>query len=571
MSVPVASPALAGSDVRAKAPAPPARESALLTQQPAPFFAAPQSTGGSGLADMSRAPLIVLLFDLRTSSPEVRQRAVAIASRNADADYLRSSVGLGWPHVWRVATVGWSVETVQDFTWDNDKLQAALAKVAAAPAASASGARNVGAIRTMCDELARLQSGEKYFENSPEIAARLRVGALDASRLGLDAKGVTYFTAGTPLTTEEATGIENACRRPNVAYAAVTIPGPPRAPAVPDTTHNRLGPTYSFDTSQTPNGRRLINLVFEPGLLPGTDLQTAVDWAMQYVDQKLTDLVAVSILGLTPRTLQDFTADPDKLRAAIRTVGTLPRDPVGVEVKLRAMQSQCLAMSRRAEDSLQRVEIGTLAPADRVRVAAVWYFGTGVARGLLAPIDMRPLVSPCTIAGVQFYDMSGAIIGGAQMTGARSLSVQMEIERARVLSMAAPVSAPFTGITLGVVDHQAGSPVTLSPSKAVLDSGYASVVIRNSSAKPIRSVSIGALVRPTDPALATPQIFTARGPVVDLPPGGSVEISARIIDGSAFGILGRDGAAGELGVVEVEFADGSKWTYDLKAKGRFEK
>ena len=27
----------------------------------------------------------------------------------------------------------------------------------------------------------------------------------------------------------------------------------------------------------------------------------------------------------------------------------------------------------------------------------------------------------------------------------------------------------------------------------------------------------------------------------------------------------------ELGVVEVEFVDGSKWTYDVKAKRRFER
>ena len=62
-----------------------------------------------------------------------------------------------------------------------------------------------------------------------------------------------------------------------------------------------------------------------------------------------------------------------------------------------------------------------------------------------------------------------------------------------------------------------------------------------------------------------------RGPSITLLPHGTVAIAAQLIEPSTLDSFGRKGANIEIGIVGVEFADGSTWTYDLAAKGRFER
>ena len=54
-------------------------------------------------------------------------------------------------------------------------------------------------------------------------------------------------------------------------------------------------------------------------------------------------------------------------------------------------------------------------------------------------------------------------------------------------------------------------------------------------------------------------------------PRATTAIAVQLMDQSTLDAFARKGADVELGVVAVEFADGSTWTYDLAAKGRFER
>ena len=119
---------------------------------------------------------------------------------------------------------------------------------------------------------------------------------------------------------------------------------------------------------------------------------------------------------------------------------------------------------------------------------------------------------------------------------------------------------PPVGLSVRIVPHQAGSPVSIVESMSPLDDGYASVVLRDDADKAIRSVTLAALVRPADPAMATPQVFIRRGPSVILLPRATTAIAVQLIDQSTLDAFARKGADVELGVVAVEFADGSTWT-----------
>lgn len=54
-------------------------------------------------------------------------------------------------------------------------------------------------------------------------------------------------------------------------------------------------------------------------------------------------------------------------------------------------------------------------------------------------------------------------------------------------------------------------------------------------------------------------------------PRATTAIAVHLIDQSTLDAFARKGADIEFGVVAVEFADGSTWSYDLAAKGRFER
>jgi len=75
-------------------------------------------------------------------------------------------------------------------------------------------------------------------------------------------------------------------------------------------------------TSDMLAGRRLITLVFDVSSMQPEDVQRAVDSAKKYVDQQMSpaDMVAVATVGSTLTVLTDFTADREKVSAALGTL-----------------------------------------------------------------------------------------------------------------------------------------------------------------------------------------------------------------------------------------------------------
>jgi hypothetical protein len=196
---------------------------------------------------------------------------------------------------------------------------------------------------------------------------------------------------------------------------------------------------------------------------------------------------------------------------------------------------------------LRALNAAEIAPASTPR--AVYYFGNFSSGSLVEALSGTPVLpSTCRLPNVFFV-----------------FAVSSRF------SLTSRTSPPPVGVFVRVVPHQTGSPVSIVESTSDLEDGYASVVLRDDAEKAIRSVTLGALALPLDPAMTTPQVFIRRGPNVTLLPRATVAIAAQLIDPSMLTELARKGANIEVGVVGVEFADGSTWSYDLAAKGRFER
>ena len=113
----------------------------------------------------------------------------------------------------------------------------------------------------------------------------------------------------------------------------------------------------------------------------------------------------------------------------------------------------------------------------------------------------------------------------------RSLrAAQRALRHQLLLDLDYEAASPPVGLSVRIVPHQAGSPVSIVESMSPLDDGYASVVLRDDADKAIRSVTLAALVRPADPAMATPQVFIRRGPSVILLPRATTAIAVQLIE-----------------------------------------
>ncbi|HKV98248.1 MAG TPA: hypothetical protein VJN96_00420 [Vicinamibacterales bacterium] len=310
------------------------------------------------------------------------------------------------------------------------------------------------------------------------------------------------------------------------------------APAVVLTAQQTTPPldVRLFSSSQA------VVLLFDLSVLQGENLQHAVEtakgsvdsmWARSNVGLDVEHLYAVKTLGTALETIQDYTSNPDLIHSALVKVAAR-QQPVTVaepDGRIQALSTMC----------------GELSRAQR---GVVIYYDVSVGRGL-EPVDaVRSLARACgrpnVLFAISYFSTSTTFT-------------------------ARPSGPPPVGLSVRIVPHQSGSPVSIVESMSPLDDGYASVVLRDDADKAIRSVTLGALVRPADPAMTTPQVFIRRGPTVVLLPRATTAIAVQLIDQSTLDAFARKGADVEIGVVGVEFADGSTWTYDLAAKGRFER
>jgi len=259
-------------------------------------------------------------------------------------------------------------------------------------------------------------------------------------------------------------------------------------------------------------------------------------------------LFAVKTIGARIETIMDFTWSPDLVYAALLKVAAQPSTSAAVSSnQTESLSAMCEELAQSTASVSQFAGLQSpwppdLAPASVPR--AVYYYNR-TSLTVDAIQHVRELARACARPNVLFL-----------------ISLSLESR---------PVAPPPVGVSVRIVPHQAGSPVSIVESMSPLDDGYASVVLRDDADKAIRSVTLAVLVRPTDPAMTTPQVFIRRGPSVVLLPRATTAIAVQLIDQSTLDAFARKGADIELGVVAVEFADGSTWSYDLAAKGRFER
>lgn len=276
-------------------------------------------------------------------------------------------------------------------------------------------------------------------------------------------------------------------------------------------------------------------------------------WERWNVGLEQPHLFAVKTLGARVETIQEFTWNPDLIYAALDTAARQP-SPATNELtgRTESVAGMCGALAQVTPNAslfagLRVLNLPEIAPASTPR--AVYYFGN-FSNGSFAEASSGTPVLP---------------------SACRQPNVFFLFAVASRFSLTSRTSPPPVGVSVRIVPHQAGSPVSIVESTSDLEDGYASVVLRDDADKAIRSVTLAALVRPTDPAMTTPQVFTRRGPSVILLPRATTGIAVQLIDPSTLDAFARKGANVELGVVGVEFADGSTWSYDLAAKGRFER
>jgi hypothetical protein len=315
--------------------------------------------------------------------------------------------------------------------------------------------------------------------------------------------------------------------------------------------------------------RRMIALVFRPQALSSQDLRVATRMASMMtrdmfaradVGLDVFHVVAVQIAGPEIETIQDFTGDPDLIDAALTTVAARGSDASSGD-DLTLLEKVCDNLAGRSTAPLSTDErtanaIGTYS-ASVLDSRAALYFLSGVKEG--SEEVARAIVPTCLRTGVTLLPVSIPHIDfGSQSPADRRLMEWLSL------------NAPRPAVSFDLVTHQAGAPVTLTQSTSTIDYGYASVTIRNDSPKRIRSVTLAALVWPSDPALKSPQIFSRVGPVASIEPGESLEIASQLIDADTLNHLLVHGARAEVGVIGVDFADGTKWSYDLAGKGHFE-
>jgi hypothetical protein len=304
------------------------------------------------------------------------------------------------------------------------------------------------------------------------------------------------------------------------------------APAVVLTAQQSVSPpTPSVEPPQ------MIVLLVDLRTPPGDERQAAVMAAERTINnlRRRSDvgldrppLFALKTLGARVETVQDFTWNSDLIHAALGMVARQPPPANQPADRSSSVAAMCSELAQMSPTSAHR---------------AVYYYDH-LSRTAEAVQRVLDLAGACRRPNVDFR-----------------IGVSFDL----------PVPPPPVGVSVRLVPHQAGSPVSIVESMSPLDDGYASVLVRDDVDKAIRSVTLAALVRPSDPAMTTPQVFIRRGPSVALLPRATAAIAVQLMDQSTLDAFSRKGADIELGVVAVEFADGSTWTYDLAAKRRFER
>ena len=140
-----------------------------------------------------------------------------------------------------------------------------------------------------------------------------------------------------------------------------------------------------------------------------------------------------------------------------------------------------------------------------------------------------------------------------------------------LLVAASTVSAGNTQemrIPLGFVRHLDGAPVRILSYHSGQGSAYTGAVIRNESAKEIAAVVFAAAIVPRSEALPSEWVRTHEI-AVPLKPNAEESVKLGMIPDPRIDEAHKKYGAGmwmELGVVDVLFHDGSRWSFDTKGR-----
>ena len=517
--------------------------------------------------------MTVMVFDLPSLPGGDLARAIGAARGTVRQAAERAKDANGLDRLFGVMTIDRAVTVTEDFTNDMQRLNAAFDRLAAvtpapAPSAPPAGA-SAGALTAMQRELDRLKregavlrtdamaticAGVAAAQSQNAIAARDFYYFNYRGPAGPNAPGVIYFSNGVQRGLQAGRDIDNianACTgssgRP-VSFrwsgAPSWEPGQPMPSVVQNDTES-LGASVVallFDLSQFPRDQKVATIERAKLVVEMYRVRASVGLGQ-------IPLFAVGALGKAPGTLE-FTGDRDRVFAALDTLLAESAAPTTAE-RRQSLQAVCRQIPRvyaDAEKSLRAdpmyqaaAQIGTVSHWD----AVPWVYyagpnvetGDGVSRFSLSAHDACDTANGLPATGNSFQWISFTRGG---------------IER------------PPLSWTLSLADRPSDSPVTVSLASPGFDMGYVSLHVRNDSTKTIRSITLAALV--TTKAGAPAQRFSRSGPSARILPGASIDIASAIIDPASFASLGAQDAAGVVGIVTVEFEDGTTWTSDFGRK-----
>ena len=121
------------------------------------------------------------------------------------------------------------------------------------------------------------------------------------------------------------------------------------------------------------------------------------------------------------------------------------------------------------------------------------------------------------------------------------------------------------GTSLGIATMQAGAPVRLRGYLASAGTFlYETAKVENLSAKPISGLTFGVLV--ADPTSRKPPTLLRSPAEVSLASGKTQDVNVRLLPALQLEDLGRSISAKPkvtIGVLAVEWADGTSWVFDL--------
>lgn len=499
----------------------------------------PMAQRAAAWTDFSGRRRVLFMFDLTHLSDQGLRDAAARASSYADGMSTRYSVGLDTVHLWSVSALGASSTAV------------AFSRVAAAvaPAAAALGPRSASGpsvstktLEGVCDIFAGDHATADDFEAdlSPiERRARELGRPLNPPQ---DTKLVVLFSDSVDALasgSESLAATRRSCNDRGVSLLALTSSGmvwPDDGTTLPDVAMS-TPPQSDQSTASSIDAvvpQRNITLLFDLREVGGVTLSMDLERAallMSMTNDAVRRGLAVehrfSVATLSDHVdkLSDSVESFSQLMDLMRGFTETPAANVTQAARDRALNQYC-------DDLGGRFYYFNDPSSDQ----AVVYFGNPRTMMNAGPLYMALSANACRTSHVQIYF--------------DSVSLYQQIQARIQASLPPPVA-------VHALAAPAGSPVVLEKVGPTVQGGYVLVTVHNTSPKPVRSVTLQAIIRNRSGALVGRALRRA-GPETLIDPGRSVDVGSLLVDNADLAAAGPQPTV-EVSVVEVDFIDGTTW------------